>query len=300
VLGTPEVHATGLWGAFGLSKEVADPVGVSVESVVDPLSRSVLYLTLSFRNDEQGVRTDIGTATGVIRCHQGRNYLITALHVLNGKEPDGTYKDAPRNLQPNYLRGQGFFTDFEYPLYQGENRPFYDDPLFWTHLSGAEIDIAVLPLGSGGRAECALNESFFNEQKNAGAVNIYAMHTCHIVGFPEGLIDLSNPNIPLPVYKTGHIASEPHTDFDGKPVILIDGLTRPGQSGAPVFAQQLRGLGIQMPGYCDPGFPTRLIGIYAGRFKARLKSGRDFEHWDVGYAFKPRVITEIFLSHSSS
>ena len=72
-MSNPDVHATGPRGRIWLSKEMADPVGVSVESVVDPLSRSVLYLTLSFRNDEQGVRTDMGTATGVIRYYQGRN-----------------------------------------------------------------------------------------------------------------------------------------------------------------------------------------------------------------------------------
>ena len=224
---------------------MADPSGVSVESVVDPLSRSVVYLTLSFRNEEQGVRAEMGTATG--RYHKGKNYLVTALHVLSGKEPDGTYKD-PRNWQPNYLRAQGFFTDFECALYEGENRPFYDDPLFWSHPAGPEIDVTVLPLGSSLPAECILDESFFDERKNVASVNIYAMHRCHIVGFPEGLVDLSDPDVPLPVYKTGHIASEPLTDFNGKPVVLIDGLTRPGQYGAPVFVQQLRGLGIQTPG----------------------------------------------------
>jgi len=206
-----------------------DPRGLSVESVVDPLSRSVAYLALSFRNDEHGVCTEMGTATGVIRYHRGQNYLVTALHALSGKEPDGTYKDAPRNWQPNYLRAEGFFTEFQCGLYEGENRPFHDRPLFWSHPDGPEIDIAVLPLGFGGRAGCALDESFFDARQNSLAVNIYAMQTCHIVGFPEGLVDLSNPNVPLPVYKTGHIASEPHTHFNGKPVILIDGLTRERQ-----------------------------------------------------------------------
>jgi len=181
---------------------MADPIGLSVQHVVDPLSRSVAYLVLSFRNEEQGVNIKLGTATGVIRYYKGRNYLVTALHVLTGKEPDGTCKDAPRNYQPNYLRARGFFTDFEAVLYNGENRPFHDNPRFWRHPDGPEIDVGVLPLDAGLRSKCTLDESFFDERKNSASVNIYAMHECHIVGFPEGLVDLSHPNVPLPVYKT--------------------------------------------------------------------------------------------------
>jgi hypothetical protein len=93
---------------------------------------------------------------------------------------------------------------------------------------------------------------FFDESQNAGSVKLYAMQLCHIVGFPEGLVDRSDPKEPLPVYKSGYIASEQilptgywyrnansvsrtETDFQGKPIILIDAVTRPGQLGSPVF-----------------------------------------------------------------
>jgi hypothetical protein len=115
------------------------------------------------------------------------------------------------------------------------------------------------------------------------------MQECYIIGFPYGLVDRTNPNCPLPVWKTGHIASEPLTDFQGEPRILIDSLTRPGQSGAAVF--------VDGGTWNRDVTVTRFVGIYAGREKAKSKSTKDGEYWDLGYVFKPRVIDEIFAEN---
>lgn len=174
-------------------------------------------------------------------------------------------------------------------LYADGNDPAADRSRYWMHRSGAEIDIGILPLGFGAMMQAALDESFFDETQNAGSVRLAAMQLCHIVGFPEGLVDRSDPNHPLPVYKTGYIASEPETDFQGKPIVLIDVVTRPGQSGSLVFVRAL--------GYNGEPTGHRWVGIYVGRLTSTSQSGNEFNHWSIGRVFKPRTEAEIFAAH---
>jgi hypothetical protein len=258
---------------------------VGIESQVNPLSRSVVYLTLNVLDIDGEEKEPPVTASGVIRTLNGLNYLLTALHVLTGREPDNRLK---KTYPPNRITIEGFLSRWQCNLYGGANDPFSDAPLYWRHPDGAHLDVGVLPLGSTLRSNCSLDESFFDPAKNE-AFRIYVMQSCYVVGFPYGLVDRTDTNFPLPVWKTGHIASEPLTDFQGQPRILIDGLTRPGQSGAPVFV----GGGT----WGGDVTVTRFVGIYAGREKAISRSVNDGEYWDLGYAFKPRVIEEIFAGN---
>jgi V8-like Glu-specific endopeptidase len=54
-----------------------------------------------------------------------------------------------------------------------------------------------------------------------------------LIGYPYDYYDKKNS---LPVWKTGHIASEPAVDFEGNPLFVVDVSAFPGMSGAPVFA----------------------------------------------------------------
>jgi hypothetical protein len=62
-----------------------------------------------------------------------------------------------------------------------------------------------------------------------------------------------------------------------------------GSLGAPVF-----NLAVTWGG---PIKPCQFIGIYVGRYTA---DGREGLRWDLGRAFKPRIITEIFKAHDIS
>jgi hypothetical protein len=106
--------------------------------------------------------------------------------------------------------------------------------------------IATVPIGFFTARGCAAIETFFTKlrmqksgyfdpQQNAQLSKPHVSQSCVIIGFPDGLIDTTHPTLPLPVWKTGHIASEPESDFKGQPIILIDGFTRPGQSGGACF-----------------------------------------------------------------
>jgi hypothetical protein len=257
---------------------------------MDPFSRSIALVTISFCSRDAQIDQELATGSGIIRYHGGQNYLITALHNFTGREPDGRVKHYSGAL-PNRVKIEGFWAVNQCNLYRDGNDPAADTPLYWMHHSGAEIDIGILPLGYGGRMQAALDESFFDETRNAGSVRLAAMQLCHIVGFPEGLVDRSDPNHPLPVYKSGYIASEPETDFQGKPIVLIDAVTRPGQSGSPVFVRAL--------GHNDVPTGHRWVGIYVGRLTSTSQSGNEFDHWSIGRVFKPRIVAEIFATHGA-
>jgi len=260
---------------------------VGVESKINPLSRTVVHVSLRVL-DVSGNAQEIGTASGVIRTRMGLNYLITALHVLTGGERGG--KPGLKH-PPNQILIEGFYSKWERNLYEGANDPYSDRPLYWKNPNSPGVDVGILPLRSGPKSNCSLHETFFNPTNNE-ASSLYVMQECYIVGFPYGLVDRTDPNLPLPIWKTGHIASEPFTDFQGQPKVLIDGLTRPGQSGAPVFVGSIN--------YRGKFEVTRFVGIYAGREKAISRSTPDGEYWDLGYVFKPIVVEEIFTANLTS
>ena len=65
-----------------------------------------------------------------------------------------------------------------------------------------------------------------------GTVQTYPGQLVHAIGYPLGWKDRANK---LPVWKAGHVASEPEEQFDSEPRILIDITGRLGLSGAPVI-----------------------------------------------------------------
>jgi hypothetical protein len=100
------------------------------------------------------------------------------------------------------------------------------------------------------------------------------MPGCHafVIGFPQGLSSGFN----LPIWKATHIASEPFYDvgIGGKadpsgviqgelkvPAFFLDGLTRSGMSGSPVFASYTGNWSLEDPyeklDYDHPDFWSR-------------------------------------------
>ena len=104
-----------------------------------------------------------------------------------------------------------------------------------------------------------------------------------VIGYPLGLTAAEG----WPIWKTGHIASDPDIDFQvGRPAFLIDATTKSGMSGAPVVLRLDRyptkdGGSQTLIG----GMATKFTGVYAGRILVDS---------DVGRVWRPFVITEIF------
>jgi Trypsin-like peptidase domain len=256
------------------------PDPVDPIAAADPWSRVVAYLSLSF-NDEP-----IATGTGVVARHPSRgNFLITALHNLTGREPITKTIKSKTAALPNRVRVEAHFTDFDVNLYDGENDPNSNQPFYRTHRLGSRIDITVLPIADSIIVRSFMHQSFLTEQLNS-QLRVHVAQECYIIGFPEGLVSRPQPSVIMPVWKTGHIATEPHVDFyEGIPVLLVDATTRRGMSGAPVIVRSEN--------------RTRLVGIYSGRFKQPLNDDSSPQEMDaqvtaeLGWVFKSRLIDEL-------
>jgi hypothetical protein len=189
------------------------PDPVDPIAAADPWSRVAAYLSLSF-NDEA-----LATGSGILARHPTKGlFLITALHNLSGKEPI-TNRIKSRTLAvPNRVRVEAFYTDAQINLYEGSNDPHSDRPLFRTHARGSRIDVTVMPVRSGagmsGTVEntAVVHRSFLNDQLNS-QLRLHVAQECYIMGFPEGLVSRPQSRVVMPVWKTGHIASEPYVDW---------------------------------------------------------------------------------------
>lgn len=233
-------------------------------SAVDGFSLSSVYLRLFF-NDE-----GLGSATGLLaRDTRGRLLLITALHNFTGREPDGRCKRSDGGV-PNVADVTGFHFHARVALYTGGNDPNSDHAVFFVHPGGPQIDISVLPLNRDAFAASSLDPSFLDPAHHAARVTLAVGELCFVIGYPEGLFVQHSARSVLPIWKTGHIASEPSIHFNGAPKLLIDAATRKGTSGSPVYVRE--------------GNFSRLVGIYTGRTS---------ETSELGFVFNPEVILTI-------
>jgi hypothetical protein len=124
-----------------------------------------------------------------------------------------------------------------------------------------------------------------------------------VIGYPEGL----KVGFGLPIWKSTFIASEPHYDVTIKgqrlPAFFLDGYTRPGMSGSPVFALFRGSWNMKSPyenvDFSAPGFWQRddiaiygssgieFVGIYSGRLPT--KEGQAA----LGLCWRKQLIDEI-------
>lgn len=182
--------------------------------------------------------------------------LVTNYHVLTGS--------APRRRLP--AKGDRITLEIRlagesasrvqlvsYPLQTVERTPTYlPCPSF------PDADLALIPLPIGGDL-FEQPPTAFDQQTIDLDVAAYPGQTVSVVGYPLGWRDRVNK---LPVWKTGHIASEPSVDFDGDPRFLIDITGRAGMSGAPVIGGHMETY-LPVKGIPRMGGSGRLLGVYA-------------------------------------
>jgi hypothetical protein len=256
-------------------------------AALNPFSRAVVYLTMYFKDPHSAdaERQKLATGTGFIREIGDRYFLITARHNLTGRDPDTNRVISRTGGIPNEIDLDGFHIQTSLPLYQPPNDPndrALCPALFYEHPTNSAIDVAVIPFTAPSEWPMAWEEGFFDEAHNQRFVDLRVTQTCFVMGFPLGLVDLTTPIHVLPIYKTANIASEPHLDFQGRPIVIIDVTTRCGMSGSPVI--------ITREYYGS--HRNRFVGIYTGRY-ATLETGGDPA---LGIVYKPKVIREIFTS----
>jgi hypothetical protein len=261
------------------------PDPINPIAALNPFSRAVVQLTMYFKDPDSAVseRQKLATGTGFIREIGDRCFLITARHNLTGRRPETGKPISRMGGIPNEIELDGFHIQTSLPLYRSPNNPNYPDhcPTLFCEHTDSTIDVAVLPFMAP-RSEwpMAWDESFFDETQNQRSVGLRVTQTCFVIGFPLGLVDLTTPAHVLPIYKTANIASEPHLDFQGRPIVIIDVTTRSGMSGSPVIvSQEYQG-----------SLRNRFVGVYTGRFAAV----DHIEDPSLGIVYKPKVIQEIF------
>lgn len=284
----------------------------------DPISLATVFVETFFNGEH--LRT---SGTGFVIRTKVAPMLVTAGHMVTGRHPNGKCLHS-RGALPNQVTLTNFFGPLavSVPLYSGSNDPNDSAPLYWRHEKPL-IDVALFPLPPevGQHAANSLHDSLWRpETYTRGISALRVADTCHIIGYPEGLTNRTGQNRVLPLWKTGHLATDPHFDFTNErlgfnndPLCLVDATTRPGLSGAPVFVVNEHGLTEEwttsstqamhdlsqggrlvrrsMPTTNPFARRTRLVGVY---------SGRTSDSSDIGLVWKPIVIHEILAKHCGS
>jgi hypothetical protein len=240
-------------------------------------TRSAVLLTMGYEG------TELATGSGVIaRYIDGHRYLITARHNLSGRRPGSDIPISNNGGVPNQLRVEGCNLDFAANLYNGENDPNSDTPLYATHAGGSAIDVTVFRVPAETRVDYPLDQSFLMPRYNS-ELPLYVGQTCYVLGFPEGLIHRPFEKATFPIWKTGNIASEPLFDFDGQPKLLVDATTRRGMSGAMVVVSEKN--------------RNRFVGIYSGRYKQAesrdIPDPNPYFTAELGWVFRSEVVSEL-------
>lgn len=141
-------------------------------------------------------------------------------------------------------------------------------------------------------------------------VSVLPGELAFVIGFPRGL----HTGFGLPIWKSTFIASEPHYDVNvaGKslPAFFLDGYTREGMSGSPVFARY-RGMwdakapykpvDLDAPDFWSRGDvnmfgseATEFIGIYSGRIPEKEGEAA------LGLCWKKEAIDQVCSAHLPS
>jgi len=244
-------------------------------TIIDPLSTTTLRIVPKFNE------TELGSATAFAVTWKSRPYLITNWHVVTGINPetgqcmDKKYASIPNRLSVSFhaksKMGNWNFVDVSL-LDKDENRLWIEHPL------GNCIDVVAIPIESvHGINVYPLDLAL----ANVDIVPAPAMPVS-VIGYPLGLTAGKS----WPIWKTGHIASDPDIDYEsGRPAFLIDATTRSGMSGSPVVLRldsYTRRNGTQV---IAGGTATKFMGVYAGRVH---------EESEIGRVWRPFVLTEIF------
>lgn len=243
---------------------------------IDPITTHSLIIQMTVNDNP------LGTGTGFVVKSDGREYLVTNWHNLSGRHPEsGAVLHSQGGLPEEVIimhhssQRLGSWTPREEPLEDSSG-----DRRWHAHPDGSNVDIAALPLQN---TDSVTTYTLDLDLANEGLALQPAM-AVSIVGFPLG----ETASGALPIWKTGHIASDPDVDYGGNPVFLVDATTRSGMSGSPVYRREYgavrkEGGGMEL----GTGSSTQFLGIYSGRIR---------DNSEVGRVWKPKAIRELLAN----
>ena len=221
-------------------------------------------------------------------------FLVTNYHVVTGNEPLSSARAQGDRLQ-FYLHASRQDPADYFPV----NIPLYtktNDPVWIQSRPFPEADVVLVPVVP------ALYEDrgqlfTFTEEHTRIDLKVRPTSQATLLGYPYGFFDTRNF---LPVWKTGHLATEPSVDFQGEPVFLVDVSAFPGMSGAPVVGVS-NGVYESESGAMLTGVQRRLLGIFSAMRMVRSRSTEagasqtpsPGDSLQLGYVWKADLLADI-------
>lgn len=270
---------------------------------VHTLSFSALYIEAWFRSRGDDPDVFLGAGTGFLVGVPDDFWLVTARHVVSGRNAETNELESDKGFWPDYLRvrfarqgeGGGFEpVDQEVALYADVDE---DEVPLWRSPAQRRVDVAAVRIGSvpEGAVDAFLPigwptvRDLYPEARraNAGAdadvdLPLRVMDRLYVLGFPFG----DTGSWPFAVWTVAPVASEPMAQWNGLPCFLLDSRTRRGQSGSPVMMHIRPGEMVFAGGgvYAHEEWVTALVGVYSGRIN---------EDSDLGMVWTTEVLEEI-------
>jgi hypothetical protein len=239
---------------------------------IDDFSLKPIYLETYLKS------VKIGVATGFAIKDNNSYFLCTNWHVVTCRHPD--------NNQPIFTNGiadpdtiRAWFHTQPLGTWKAKDLRLLDEhgqKLWKEHNLGRQIDVVAIPF------QISSDITVYDIDLALADFDLmlYPSEPVSIIGFPEGLTSGGY----LPIWKTGHIASDIEIDWNGKPLFLIDATTKSGMSGSPVIAKRVSI--YQTSKTNQIGNAVKFLGVYSGREIGTAGV-------EVGFVWKPRVISEI-------
>jgi len=256
------------------------------QTTVEPASlmTTPVYLFQGNRQISQGTGFFFGipNASNVIDTV----FLVTNYHVVTGNSPNTTLS-AKGDRVVFYLhidqQDPSRVKQVALPLYSTAGVPRWvqseDHP---------DADLVLVPLPPESYEGIAM--FVFDESHTRGKITIRPTSPATLLGYPYGFSDTVNR---LPVWKTGHVASEPNVDFQGKPSFLVDVSAFPGMSGSPVLAVA-NGVYEDDRGAMGMGRVIRLLGVFSAMPVMRSDiPGQPDTSLELGIVWKSALIVEL-------
>lgn len=242
---------------------------------IDPLSATSLRVVPKFNEIE------LASATAFTVTCGKQSYLITNWHVVTGRDPDTDQcLDKKHAAVPNTLSVR-FHAQGKLGVWRAVDLPLFDEEgtkVWIEHPLGKLIDVVAIPLNTVLGIDI---HPLGLELADVDMVPMPAMPVS-VIGYPLGLTAGES----WPIWKTGHIASDPDIDFEsGRPAFLIDATTRSGMSGSPVVLRLDSYRKMNGTQVLAGGVATRFMGVYAGRIH---------DDSEIGRVWRPFVLSELF------
>ena len=201
------------------------------------------------------------SATGFFFKKEDEKYLITNRHVVID-ELKQNFPDILKFKVHTSRETTTLTRNLEIPLYDGENKLWYEHPDNSTINNPEEkIDLAAIKINDLLETQDAIDFFTVTDLPTTNLI-LNLGDSCVIIGYPYSFHDRIHY---LPIARSGAIASNWGAYFGGKKYFLIDSKLHPGTSGSPVLLPSAtartdtNGPGIGF-------FPPVLLGINSGEF----------------------------------